>query len=220
MALHWTHRKVNAFHQRQADWTMTTFCLIRHGHNHKIAGDQPLTSTGRQQAQRTADYLSRLPIVAVYTSPLARARQTAQATADALGLPLAEDERLRERANFGDLPDQTLDEFVAMWAQCDQDRDLTPVVGWSARANGERLQAWMEDVHVCYPYGAIVAASHGGTITDFLLNHFSPAVLDGYRSDFLHNIRNCSITILQFDGAQFVLEALAVDEHLLPVDPA
>jgi broad specificity phosphatase PhoE len=199
---------------------MTTFYLIRHGENDRISGDQPLNANGRRQAQITAAFLKDRPIDAVYASPLARARETAQAVADALGSTVIEDIRLRERANFGDSPGQTLAEFIAMWQACDQVRDLAPAVGLSARQNGQRLESWMREVYQTQPHGVVVAGTHGGTITDFLLNHFSPSVLAGYRSDFLHNIRNCSITILHFDGAQFALEALAVDEHLLPVDPA
>jgi broad specificity phosphatase PhoE len=200
--------------------TMTTFYLIRHGENDRIAGDQPLNANGRRQAQITAAFLKDRRIDAVYTSPLARARETAQAVADALGSTVIEDNRLRERANFGDSPGQTLAEFIAMWQACDQDREFVPAVGLSARQNGQRLESWMREVYQTQPHGVVVAGTHGGTITDFLLNHFSTSVLDSYRSDFLHNIRNCSITILHFDGAQFTLEALAVDEHLLPVDPA
>jgi broad specificity phosphatase PhoE len=193
---------------------MTTFYLIRHGQNVTAPGDQPLTAAGQVQAQATAAYLRHLPVVAVYTSPLARARQTVQAVADAAGLAVIEDVRLRERANFGDLPGQTFTEFIAMWVQCDQDRDLTPLVGLSARANGERLEAWMRDVYQLYPEGVIVAGTHGGTITDFLLNQFSPEILEGYRTNFLHNIQHCSVTILEFDGRTFWLRDLASVVHL------
>ncbi|MBX2998193.1 MAG: histidine phosphatase family protein [Caldilineaceae bacterium] len=198
---------------------MTTFYLIRHGENDRIAGDQSLNANGRRQAQITAAFLKDRRIDAVYASPLARARETAQAIADALGSTVIEDARLRERANFGDSPGQTLEEFISMWQDCDRDRDFVPVVGLSARQNGQRLEAWMREVYHTRPQGIVVAGTHGGTITDFLLNYFSPAFLNGYRSNFLHNIRNCSITILHFDGAQFTLEALAVDEHLLPIAP-
>lgn len=198
---------------------MATFYLIRHGENDRIAGDQSLNANGRRQAQITAAFLKDRRIDVVYASPLARARETAQAIADALGSTVLEDARLRERANFGDSPGQTLEEFISMWQACDRDRDFVPVVGLSARQNGQRLEAWMREVYHTRPQGIVVAGTHGGTITDFLLNYFSPAFLNGYRSNFLHNIRNCSITILHFDGAQFTLEALAVDEHLLPIAP-
>jgi len=72
---------------------MTTFFLIRHGLNDSIgnwiAGRMAgvhLNSEGRVQAEKLADHLARLPIVAVYTSPMERARETAEPIARKLGL--------------------------------------------------------------------------------------------------------------------------------------
>src|SRR4051812_28187414 len=65
---------------------MTTFLLIRHGQTDaagKILSSRPpgcdLNSTGRAQVARLAQQLSRVQISAVYTSPLERALQTAEA---------------------------------------------------------------------------------------------------------------------------------------------
>ncbi len=55
-----------------------------------------LTETGRAQAQRTARALAGAGIDAVVTSPLVRARDTAQVIADTAGVPLTVDERLTE----------------------------------------------------------------------------------------------------------------------------
>ena len=184
---------------------MTTFYLLRHGENDKDPGDQPLNETGRRQATITAQFFARLPVDAVYASPLARARQTAQCVADLVGLSVVVDERLRERANFGDLPGQTLAEFVAMWQRCDGNRDHAPEVGLAARANGERLEAWLRAVHAEMP---------GGTIGDFLLNIFPRPELARQLPGFPHSIANCSITVVHFDGDRFTLERLAAVDHL------
>lgn len=48
--------------------------------------DPPLSARGIEQASRLADRLRALPITAVVSSPLLRARQTAEATAAAVGL--------------------------------------------------------------------------------------------------------------------------------------
>jgi probable phosphoglycerate mutase len=58
--------------------------------------DIPLTDTGREQARQAAAALAGAGVDAVVTSPLARARETAQAIADATGAPLTVDERLTE----------------------------------------------------------------------------------------------------------------------------
>lgn len=63
---------------------MTTISLVRHGlvHNPKgiLYGRLPrfgLSEAGRQQAQRAAIYLESQPPAAVYSSPMLRAKQTA-----------------------------------------------------------------------------------------------------------------------------------------------
>src|SRR4051794_12340244 len=58
--------------------------------------DIPLTDVGREQALRAAAALAGAGVDAVITSPLVRARDTAQAIADATGAPLTVDERLIE----------------------------------------------------------------------------------------------------------------------------
>jgi broad specificity phosphatase PhoE len=77
--------------------------LVRHGQTERSAVgmysgqlDVPLTATGREQAQRTAARLADASVDAVVTSPLIRARDTAQAIADAAGVPLTVDERFIE----------------------------------------------------------------------------------------------------------------------------
>jgi probable phosphomutase (TIGR03848 family) len=72
---------------------MTTLLLIRHGANdllgHRIAGRMPgvhLNAEGHRQAERLAERLDGLPIRAVYSGPLERARETAAPLAARLGL--------------------------------------------------------------------------------------------------------------------------------------
>ena len=73
---------------------MPYLLLIRHGENEfvktgRLAGHLPevhLNERGQKQAAELADALKQLPIKAVYTSPLERARETAAPLAAALGL--------------------------------------------------------------------------------------------------------------------------------------
>jgi ribonuclease H / adenosylcobalamin/alpha-ribazole phosphatase len=67
--------------------------LVRHGESAgnvnpgaRRSEDPPLTDQGLAQASRAATALARLGIDAVYSSPLRRARETAEAIADAAGL--------------------------------------------------------------------------------------------------------------------------------------
>jgi broad specificity phosphatase PhoE len=82
--------------------------LVRHGQTERSSRgaysgqlDVPLTSLGREQALRCAEQLAGAGVDAIHTSPLARARDTAQAIADATGAELTVDERLTE-VDYGD----------------------------------------------------------------------------------------------------------------------
>lgn len=68
--------------------------------------DVPLTEKGQMQAQKLAEKVVDLPvpITKIIHSPLQRARDTAQAVADRLSLPLTVDERLVEM-DFGIMMD-------------------------------------------------------------------------------------------------------------------
>lgn len=73
-----------------------TLLFIRHGQTtwnveHRLPGQLPgihLTDTGKQQAERLADALALLPISAVISSPLERARETAEIIAQPRQLPV------------------------------------------------------------------------------------------------------------------------------------
>lgn len=73
---------------------MPLILLIRHGENDyvkagKLAGRLPevhLNERGRQQAEELAQSLANVPIKAIYSSPLERARETAAPLAAKLGL--------------------------------------------------------------------------------------------------------------------------------------
>jgi phosphohistidine phosphatase len=91
-------------------------CLLRHAHAGdatRWAGDdelRPLTEKGRRQAERLARHLAAAGFApdVVLTSPLVRARETAEIVAEILRAPLAVDMRLGEMV---DLP--TLERILA-----------------------------------------------------------------------------------------------------------
>ena len=78
-------------------------CLARHGQTEwnqqgRRQGhlDSPLTPSGVLHAERNADLIASLPVDAVFSSPLGRARATAGIIAARLGLPVEVVEELRE----------------------------------------------------------------------------------------------------------------------------
>lgn len=82
--------------------------LIRHGETALNAArviqpaDTPLSERGRAQAAAVAQRMLAIGLAGILSSDLPRARQTAQAIAEATGLAVIEDTSLRER-NFGAL---------------------------------------------------------------------------------------------------------------------
>jgi broad specificity phosphatase PhoE len=77
--------------------------LVRHGlpdYSSRKAGDvppgPPLSSTGIAQAEQVVPHLRKLSPVALHSSPLARALQSAAPAAAALGLPVQIDSLLKE----------------------------------------------------------------------------------------------------------------------------
>lgn len=82
--------------------------LVRHGvtptTGRVLPGRAPglhLADAGLRQAERVAERLAALPVAALYSSPLERALETAQPTADRLGLPVTIDGGLAE-CDFGE----------------------------------------------------------------------------------------------------------------------
>lgn len=88
---------------------MTIVYLVRHGKTDFISkmlcGNLPgipLNEEGCNQALKTGEYLSTLPIKAVYSSPIQRAQETAGIIGKAIGLEIISVDFLRE-IHFGDL---------------------------------------------------------------------------------------------------------------------
>ena len=100
---------------------MATLLLVRHGETdsnrlERFRGldDVPLSGRGFEQAARLAKALSRRAIGEIVTSPLLRARQTADAIAREIGLVPRVEPALAD-ADFGDWTGRTLQEVRANW---------------------------------------------------------------------------------------------------------
>ncbi|MEO2205303.1 histidine phosphatase family protein [Paenibacillus pabuli] len=199
----------------------TIFHLVRHGLKEKRVGDVSLTVEGAIQAESTALHFAKaaFPVTKIVTSPLQRAKETAQAIARHTHSLVTEDPRLRERANWGDCPDQTFEQFIAMWDQCTSDPEYIPPVGDSAQKAGERLASLLAELHNEEPANRnIIVVTHGGLITDFLVHTFTEHELNVWHPDFksVQNrlIPECSITKLIYDKRACRIEAFASTKHL------
>lgn len=199
-----------------------TFYLVRHGLKQQVIGDVPLTAEGIRQAQAVARMLAHSPIDRIVTSPLRRARQTADCIAAQITVPLTEDVRLRERANWGDLPGQTLEQFVEMWDRCTRDPDYAPPVGDSARQAGMRFAECLNELGATSAassdHRSMVVVTHGGLITDLLVHLFREDELNVWHDAFIAKqsqlVPECSITRLIHENGRYRLSDFASVSHL------
>lgn len=133
------------------------FCFLRHGEteNNRLglvagASDVPLNTTGLAQAQAAARRLAGSGIDAIWSSPLRRARDTAQCVATVLGLDIAIVPELAER-NWGELEGQPRELRV---------RGVTPPGGESLEAFRARTLAGLARVT---PGRLPLIVAHSGT---------------------------------------------------------
>jgi len=153
---------------------MAQILLVRHGETdwnlgRRVQGhtDVPLNATGVAQAQVLADELAAEPIVAVYSSDLERARETAAAIAARHALSVSTDPDLREK-NFGSWEGLTDTEISERFPDAQRgswgDGEVTEAVAKRAVAAVTR----MREVH---PDGLLLLVAHGGPLRA-LLAHF------------------------------------------------
>lgn len=187
---------------------VTTLLLIRHGETawnaeHRIQGslDVPLSTTGVWQTGRLAQRLAAEAIDAVVSSDLARAWMTGAPLADAHGLAMVAEPRLRERA-FGIFEGKTLDEIAAghpdefaAWRARDVDWRIPG--GESGTEFIERVLAAMQEIAAAYAGGTVAVVTHGGVL-DVVYRNARRLAWDAPRD---HLMLNASINRLQAEPA-------------------
>jgi len=149
----------------------TTTLLLRHGETGLSAerrfagrGDIPLTGTGLRQAAAAASRLAaRGGIDVIVTSPLRRARQTAEAVARATGAPVHAEDDLAE-TDFGAWEGLTFAEASARWP--DEvtawlaSADVAPPGGESFAAVGRRVTAAADRLLAAHRFRTLLLVSH------------------------------------------------------------
>ena len=139
---------------------MTTLLLVRHGETDwnadgRLQGqtDRPLSEFGRRQARKLADELADEELEAIYSSDLARARETAEIVGERLELAVALDPDLREK-DWG-----TWEGLTAV------ERDRVEFVGESTEAHQERTLRALRRISERHPGdGRVLVVTHGGSM--------------------------------------------------------
>ncbi|MCX7660056.1 MAG: histidine phosphatase family protein [Caldimonas manganoxidans] len=199
----------------------TRIVAIRHGEtawnvDARIQGhlDIPLNDTGRRQAARLARALVDEGLHAVYSSDLSRARQTAQAVAERIGLPVHAVPGLRERA-FGHFEGRTFREIEAQWPEQAQrwrqrDPEFCPHGGESLTGFYRRVVAQAEALARAHPGQTIALVAHGGVL-DCL---YRAATRIDLRAPRTWELANASVNRLLYTPEGFTLVGWADTQHL------
>jgi len=159
---------------------MSRLLLARHGQSvsnavRRFQGvqDVALSELGARQAEALGRAIRRLPIVAVYTSPLERARRTAEIAAAGLGVPLTPVDDLRE-LSLGEWEGRTVEEIRALPGDPYEQWVRDPVAclppgGEPLPEVQARVVSAMADIAAAHPNGQrVLVVCHGGVISTYL----------------------------------------------------
>jgi len=139
--------------------------IVRHGRTASNAAgvflghaDPPLDPTGETQADAVAAVLEGAG--RVITSPLVRARQTAQRIADRSDVDVEVDDRFIE-LDYGQWDQRPLvDVSAAEWEEWHNDLTFAPPGGESLEAVGRRVRSGLEDLAAAASHADVVVVTH------------------------------------------------------------
>lgn len=200
---------------------VTSVLAVRHGETAwnretRIQGqlDIPLSPLGAAQARRLAQALDGQGVEVIYASDLSRARQTAEAVAQQLGLAVQLEPGLRERG-FGLFEGLTWAEIETRWpAESERWRRRDPQF---AAQGGESLQdfyarsvAAVESLASRHPGQTVLIVAHGGVL-DCLYRAAARQSLQAART---WTLGNASINRLLYSQSGLTLVGWNDDNHL------
>ena len=205
---------------------MTRFIILRHGLSEynqarRFQGhlDIPLHAIGLEQADATAKYvLAHYKVDRVYSSDLCRAARTAQPIADALGLPLELDARLRE-IDMGLWQGLGFEEAIARFPETERIRK--ECLGKLRYDGGEsygdvmaRARACADEIAAQNDGKTVVLASHGGTIRALFSSWLGYGPMEMNRVPI---VPNASVSVACVDGGRVTFELRDYVDHLAHV---
>jgi 2,3-bisphosphoglycerate-dependent phosphoglycerate mutase len=201
----------------------TDILLIRHGESQAAHIDKPfplvdghadpeLADNGREQAERLAERLAKVPIDALYVTSLCRTAQTAAPLAARLGLTPQVEPDLRE-VNLGEWEAGVFRKMVAenhpiaerMWAEerWDVIPGAEPADAFAARTSGALTR-----IAAAHPDQLVAVVVHGGVIAVLL------ALATGSRPFAFLGADNASISRLVITPQRWILRGYNDTAHL------
>lgn len=193
--------------------------IIRHGETDwnklkKVQGhaDIPLNEYGRSLARQTAEGMKDIPLDLAYTSPLQRARETAEILLCGRNIPLLVEEDIKE-INFGsyegmccggDQWDSRREEF---------NRFFTDTSNYAAPKDGETIQMLFDRTGRFLERLArdktlenknVLVSTHGAAMTAMVNRMKGNLVPEDFWRDKVPS--NCAVTMARLVGDRFVVE--------------
>lgn len=168
-------------------------CLIRHGETDwnfkgKLQGktDIPLNETGKNQAVECKAFFTGSDWDLIISSPLSRAKQTAEIINEGLNLEIVEMPIFKERS-FGVAEGLTIEEI----------KDKYPDGNYPGKETKEslkkRVMAGLEEINQKYPTKKVLLVAHGAVINS-ILNEISGGTLGTRKTKLM----NACISHVQF----------------------
>lgn len=168
---------------------MTTFLLIRHASHallkRTLVGRTPgvpLDEEGRAQAERLAERLADLKPLALYSSPVQRAMETAAPLSERWGLPVQMSKEFIE-IDFGEWAGRDFSDLrpLQQWDYFNSYRSGTRPSGGELMLEVQaRAVTGLQRLHAEHPDSLIAIVSHGDVIRA-ALNYYLGAALDLFR---------------------------------------
>lgn len=207
----------------------TEVLLIRHGDalpgaEEVVAGGydaQALSDQGRRQAAALAEAWHGIPIAAVYSSPIGRARETAQPLARDRSLDVVIEPDLREieLGPIGVDADMKSPEEISA-ALRTRLRDIAVVAlstgTWDSIPGTEpsahlraRVRVAVGQIAARHPGERVAVVSHGGAINAYL------ASVLGIERDYFFPAANTSVSVVRVNGERALLFGLNDVRHLI-----
>lgn len=200
---------------------MVTFLVVRHGYSvsnkdNRYAGqlDIALDEIGLVQAQDVKDFIVKnYKVDAVYSSDLSRAIDTAKPTAEALGLEIKTDKRLRELNVglwHGLLVSEVKEKYPETFAGYRANK-ARPEGGETFGEMADRVYASFEQMAEENEGKTLLVATHGGTIRALRCRIEKVAFED---AEQIGNVPNGSITTVVYENGTFKLGTIGENGHI------
>jgi broad specificity phosphatase PhoE len=200
---------------------VTTLLLIRHAQIEATLSDHDhaLTDLGREQAEVLAQHLSNGKIAALYASPTARARETAEPLARVHTLDIQEVPDLRDVDHLKPMTKPLLemladeygqDEAPRVLARMQQEMTFDAMAPFfeSGKSFRARITRAIEDILAAHPGETVAVVTHGPVIMSFV------AVIVGSPRDLPFYPKLTSITRIFARDDRRTLDYLNARPHL------